>query len=301
MITKRILGIAASFLTATLPRAQEFRVDCDLVLVPVTVTDGRGASISGLSKESFTVLDDRRPQPIAAFYTEDAPCTVGLVMDASGSVRHRLDWEKDAVHTFLELSNPEDDYFVTTVSSSPVILAPAGTDLRAIEDQVRTVTAGGWTALFDGIRLAADQTKRSRRTCRAVFVISDGIDNHSRCTRHDLIRFLVEADVQVYTIAIGDTPSGRKGIQLSEDQRGAAFMNDLAAKTGGLSVRARESDNPSEAAGRISVAMRNHYVIGFRASDGDVSGKWHSIQVKIDRSKVNVYARSGYRLLPGLQ
>ncbi len=138
-----------------------FSVSSGLVLVPVTVVDRMGANVGGLTKENFTVLDDRRPQPIAAFYSEDAPCSVGVVLDVSGSVEGALDWEKRAARAFLEASNPEDAVFVATVSSAPGILAPVSADPGLAEKQLIAVKAEGWTALFDALHLAADQLKSS--------------------------------------------------------------------------------------------------------------------------------------------
>jgi len=297
----RVTGaIAALFLAAGLLGAQQFRADSRLVLVPVTVVDSRGTNIRGLPRESFSLFEDGRPQPIAAFYTEDSPCTVGLVVDASASLKRWLDREKQAVRAFLELSNPGDDYLVTTISSSPAVLA-SGSDVHTIQERIGGLRADGWTALMDGIRFAAGQVRHSRQACRALFVLSDGADNHSRMTKQELMRYLVEADVQVFSIAIGETWAGRKGVQLAEDMRGIAFLSDLAEKTGGLSIRVRDSDEPADAARRLSRALRDRYVIGFQASDSTDSAKWHRIQVKTDQSRVTVYARSGYRTPTALE
>ncbi len=275
--------------------SSEFQISSGLVLVPVTVTDRRGAHVPGLGKESFTVLDDRRPQPITTFYSEESPCSVGFVVDASGSVKDRLGWEKEAVHYILELANPEDTFFVAVVSSSPAILGPPSDDVGAIQDQVRALKAGGWTALFDTIHLAAARLKDGRPNCRGLVVLSDGMDNHSQWTRNALMESLMETDIQVYTIAVEGTRTSGKAVDLSEPQRGVAFMQDLAENTGGLSVAARDSQNPAGPARSISAALRNRYVIGYRMPDDAAPDKWHTIRVKVDRSRLNVYARGGYR------
>src|SRR5262249_17405628 len=153
----------------------------------------------------------------------------GLVLDASGSLQKWLLREKESVRAFLELSNPGDDYFVTTISSSPAVLG-SGSDVREIEARISGIRAEGWAAFDDGIRFAPQRGPGRRRACRALFVISDGVDNHSRMTKQELMRFLVEADVQVFSIAIGETLAGRKGVQLAEDQRGIACLSDLAEK-----------------------------------------------------------------------
>jgi Ca-activated chloride channel family protein len=272
-----------------------FRVDTSLILIPVTVTDTRGANIGGLGKDRFTILDNRQPQPIAAFYTEDSPASIGLVLDVSGSVKGALDREKAAAHAILQLSNPEDDFFLVTVSSNPGNLAGPAADAGKIEDLVRSQTAGGGTALCDTLYFALNQSRRRNRPRRALVVISDGMDNHSRYPSRDVIRLAVESDTQVYTIAIDSPRANVKGIPLAEIQRGLAFLEDLALKTGGLSVRLGESANPSTAAGRISSSIRNQYVIGYHSPDSGGSEKWHRIQVKVNLSKVNVYARSGYQ------
>ncbi|HYW43584.1 MAG TPA: VWA domain-containing protein [Bryobacteraceae bacterium] len=273
----------------------QFRADTSLVLVPVTVTDFRSANINGLGKESFAVLDDGRPQPISVFYMEDAPCSVGIVLDVSGSMRNSLSLDKAAVHAFLEASNPEDDYFFVTVSSNPGVITGPVSDTREIDDLARSQNAGGGTALFDTIYFALSHERLRQKRRRALFVVSDGMDNHSRYSKNELMRTLMESDTQVYTIAVAGTRRGVKGIEWAEIQRGLAFMDDIAAKSGGVSVRLGEQENPAAAATRLASALRNQYVIGYRNPDGDQSGKWHRVQVKVNRSKVNVYARSGYQ------
>ena len=298
-----LIVFAALFGSCAVARAQsirryvdnQFRADTSLVLVPVTVTDFRSANINGLGKESFAVLDNGRPQPISVFYMEDAPCSIGIVLDVSGSMRNTLNLEKAAAHAFLQASNPEDDFFFVTVSSNPGVITGPVDDTREIDDLARSQSAGGGTALFDTIYFALSHARLRQHRRRALLVLSDGMDNHSRYSKSDLMRTLVESDTQVYTIAIAGTRSGVKGIEWAEIQRGLAFMEDLAAKSGGMSIRLGEQENPSTAATRLGSALRNQYVIGYRSPDNYQSGKWHRIQVKVDRSKASVYARSGYQ------
>lgn len=273
----------------------QFRANAHLVLIPVTVTDVRGATVNGLARENFTILDNRQPQPIAAFYTEDAPASIGVVMDVSGSMRRKLNWEKAVLHAFLQSSNPEDDFFLITVSSAPAIRAASVDDAGEIEDLVRAANAGGGTALCDALYSAVNRFRQRRNPRRALLVVSDGMDNLSRSTKSDVLRMVVEADVQVYTIAPEDSRTDGKGIGFQEAMRGREFMRDLAEKTGGLSLILRECGNPSASAGKISAAIRNQYVIGYHSPDTGSSGKWHRIQVKVDLRGASVYARSGYQ------
>ena len=273
----------------------DFRVESALVLVPVTVTDRGGAYLGDLPRESFTVLDNRQPQPITVFTSVDAPSALGIVLDVSGSVRDRLERQKAAARAAAEMLNPDDEYFLMSVSSSPATLAGRGGDPASIAGLLRGLSAGGWTALYDTISGALTEVRRSRLPRRAVLVISDGIDNHSRMSKPELARALEEADVRVYCVAIEDMDANRKGAAaIAETQRGLGLMDELAGKSGGLSLRVGPGEDPAPAARRIASAIHNQYVLGYRTPSCG-SGKWHTIQVKIDRRHSNVYARTGYR------
>lgn len=274
----------------------QFRAETNLILVPVTVTDGRGTTISGLGAESFTVLDNRQPQPIKAFFSEDKPSSIGIVVDVSGSTKDVLVQEKAAVRSFLQLSNPEDDFFVATVSTNPRLLADRIVDPDEVADRLRFESAGGGTALCDTVYFALHQARLRPKSRRALLVVSDGMENNSRYSKRELLREVMESDTQIYTIALYNPPVGMKGAAIAEIQRGLELMDDLAGNSGGLSVRLRSHEDPSAAAAKISAAIRNQYVIGYRSPDSGGSEKWHRIQVKVNLQKANVYARSGYQL-----
>ena len=276
------------------PGPAEFRVESRLVLVPVTVTDRGGAYINQLPRETFSVLDDRQPQPITTFYGADAPCALGIVLDISGSVKGSLSDQKLAARAAAEALDPRDEYFLMTVSSSPEMRAGIGSDPSAIADSLFALHAGGSTALYDSIRDAVVEVRRSPRARRALLVISDGIDNHSRTTRAELTRLLEEADVRIYSIVMDSAPASRKAIERLEEQRGLALLQDLARNSGGLCLRAGVALGPADAGHRIASALRNEYVIGYQAPSSG-SRKWHNIQVKVDRQHSKIYARSGYR------
>jgi hypothetical protein len=280
-----------------------YRADTSLVLVPVTVTDPHSANINGLGRDNFAIRDNGRPQPISVFYTEDAPCSVGIVLDVSGSMKKTLELEKTAVRAFLQASNAEDEFFLVTVSSNPgAIIGPMGGpmggpvgDAGEIDILARSATAGGGTALYDTIYLALHHGRLREKRRRALLVISDGMDNLSRYSKGELMNIAVESDTQVYTMAIAGSRPGVKGAELAEIQRGLQFMQDLAKQTGGMNVRLGDYENAPAAATRLAGALRNQYVIGYRNPDKNQSGKWHRIQVKVNLSKANVYARSGYQ------
>lgn len=277
-------------------RSAQFRADSTMVLIPVTVTDARGASVTGLGKESFTVLDDRQPQPITAFFSEDAPVSVGIVLDVSGSMKDKLDLARAVARKVLQLSNPDDDFFLVTVSSRPENPGGYANEADDVANIVRVQGAGGDTALVDSIYLALNHAKSCRHPRRALLVISDGMDNHSRYSKSELMRLVTESDVQIYTVSIETPRTNLKGNAVVEIQTGIGFMEDLAAKGGGMCVRLWPFEDATQAAVKLSNAMRNQYVIGYRSPDPTKSGKWHQVRVRVNLNKANVYARSGYRL-----
>ena len=278
------------------PDHAAFRVDTRLILVPVTVTGTRGSNIEGLGPESFTVLDDRRPQPIVAFYSHDVPASIGIVVDVSGSTLDILDREKAAIRAFLDYSNPQDDFFLATVSSKPQLLAERLNGSEEIGNLLLWQKANGATALCDTVHFALDKVKSRPLSRRALLVVSDGMDNHSLYSKRELMREIVEGGTQIYTVGLENPASGSKGLMWAESQRGLALMDDLAEKSGGLSVRLGANRDPAAAVAKISAAIRSQYVLGYRGPDPGGSGRWHSIQVKVNLRNARVRARNGYNL-----
>jgi Ca-activated chloride channel family protein len=231
-----------------------------------------------------------------AFYSHDVPAAIGIVVDVSGSARDILDREKTVIRAFLNHSNPEDDFFLASVSSKPQLLADRVDGSAEIESQLLWQGAGGATALCDTVHFALNKVKSRPLSRRVLLVVSDGMDNHSLYSKEELMREVVESDVQIYTVGLQNPKTGSAGLFWAESQRGLALMDDLAEKSGGLSVRLDANRNPADAAARISAAIRSQYVIGYRGPDPAGPGRWHGIQVKVNLSNARVHARPGYRL-----
>jgi Ca-activated chloride channel family protein len=274
--------------------APSIRTNVSLVLVPVTVTDRRGAMVNGLDRSNFTVLEDKVPQPIVAFTAQDAPSSVGLIFDSSGSMRDRLETAKSAVRAFTDGANPEDEAFLLTVSSRPEIQSGFTSDLGALADTLQFATASGSTALVDTVYAGLQRMRSAAQARRALLIISDGMDNNSRYSKSELMQLALEADVQIYTIAIDGRVRTRKAIELQEENRGLAFMEDLAEKTGGLHFAINSWEQAGRVVGAALQALRNQYVIGYQPAETDQPGKWHRIRVKLNVANTNVSARNGY-------
>jgi Ca-activated chloride channel family protein len=284
-----------------------FRASTQLVLVPVTVTDRYGKSIEGLQAKDFNILEDQVSQQIVSFAADDAPCSVGLVLDISGSMRNALDSAKGVAQSFFRTANPEDEFLLLTVSTQPDATSGFTSDIADLEESIGRTKPNGMTALIDTVFLGLNRMRKAKRPRRALLILSDGMDNYSRYSKSELLRLALEADVQIYTIIFDNGIPGastgsvpfrpimiRKPGDQGEQHEGAHLLEELSEKTGGLHFHARNDTEAKEAAVKAGRALRNEYVIGYQpASSGD-TGKWHRIRVKSNVPKLNVYARNGY-------
>jgi Ca-activated chloride channel homolog len=284
-----------------------FRTDTQMVLVPVTVTDHNGKTVEGLRAENFNVLEDQAPQQIASFTAEDAPCSVGLVLDISGSMRNALDGAKGVAHAFFQTANPEDEFLLVTVSTQPDASSGFTTDIADLDESIGRASPGGMTALIDTLYLGLNSMRKARQPRRALLILSDGMDNYSRYSKGELMRAALEADVQIYTIIVGNGSGGgsmggapfrpsliAKPIDQARQHEGPNMLEELSEKTGGLHFRAQNDREAKEAAIKAGRAIRNQYMIGYQPTSSGATGKWRRIRVKSNVPKVNVYARSGY-------
>jgi Ca-activated chloride channel homolog len=270
------------------------RADVRMVLVSAIVADRKGVSVNGLTQDKFTILEDTAPQPILTFSREEAPCSVGVILDLSGSMRDKLPAATAAVRAFLKTANPEDESFLMAVASRPESLLSFTDDAGTLRNSLRAARAEGSTALIDTVYLGLSRMRSARNPRRALLIVSDGMDNNSRYSKAELLRTVQERDVQIYTIGIAERPAGKKAIQLTEESRGLALLGELAGLSGGMSFTVVNPDGILPAASKISRAIREQYVVGYRQSDRDDPGKWHAIQLRINSPQLKVYARKGY-------
>lgn len=281
-----------------LPGAR-FRSDSDVVLVPTTVLSRRGAIVTGLSREDFQVTQDNVPQQIISFGEDDVPVSIGVVLDTSGSMVPVLREAKNTLRTFFEAANREDEAFLFTVSNRPNRDSGFTENFETLLGQAMFTQAGGSTALTDAIYAAIGQMRTARHGRRAILVISDGMDNHSRYSKSELMAAAVEADLEIYSISVFDPPRNKKPIELKEEHDGIFFLSELTRRTGGVQIVIRDSAEARQAAERIARVMRHQYIIGYvpdhsRPAHSDDSGKWHSIKVLLHAPDARAYARSGY-------
>ncbi len=208
----------------------DLRVDSSLVLIPVHVTTPGGAAVATLSKDSFQLFEDGVEQKITLFAKEDAPLSVGVVFDASGSMQNKIRKSSEAAATFFKTANADDEFFLVEFNDRAKLTVPFTSDSDEIYKRIAQTKAFGRTSLLDAIHLAAVEMKHARNLRKALVIFSDGGDNRSRYTESEIRNAMLESDVQVYAMGIFNHDDPRKLSR--EEQNGPQLLNDLAEQTG---------------------------------------------------------------------
>jgi len=254
------------------------RINSNLVLVPVSVCDPTNRPVTGLEKEHFKLFDDRVEQTVTHFAMDDEPVTVGLLFDISGSMGPKLRLSRLAVAQFFKTANPEDDFFLVEFNDQPRLVVPLTRDMEDIQNQLTFVQSKGRTALLDALVLAIHEMKNSRKNRKALLIISDGGDNSSRYTEHEVRKMVRESDVLIYAVGVFEPYGGRS--RTPEEASGPGLLNDLCEQTGGRHFPTDVSELPDIAA-KIGVELRNRYVLGYSPSDQQRDGRYHKVEVKV--------------------
>jgi VWFA-related protein len=268
------------------------RVDTSLVLIPVTVNDPLNRPVTGLEKENFRVFDDKVEQTITQFAMDDEPVAVGLVFDTSGSMGSKLRISRLAARAFFRTSNEdEDEYFLVEFDNSPRIVVPLTKDPGNIETQLLYSKSSGSTALLDALLLAIHEMRKSKKRKKALLVISDGGDNHSRYSTAEATRIIRESDLLIYAIGVFG------GGSTAEEFGGPQLLSKIAEGTGGRLYEAAPSELP-DIANKIGIDLRNRYVIGYSPKNQPRDGKYHRVDVQVvpprGLPKLVAHWRTGY-------
>jgi len=283
------VSVDPTFTTHTKP----IRKDVDLVLVPVTVTDPMNRLVTGLEKENFLLTDSGQPQEIRHFSSEDAPISLGVIFDISGSMSNKIDKSRDAVVEFFKTANPQDEFFLVTFADKPQLLADFTSSIEDIQDKLVYAVPKGRTALLDAIYLAMSRMRKAGHQKKALLIISDGGDNHSRYTEGEIKSMVKEADVQIYAIGLYD-----REFKTAEEREGPALLTDISDVTGGRTFTIGSPNELADVATKIGIELRNQYVLGYRPTNPSRDGKWRKIKVKLNPPKglppLHVYAKTGY-------
>jgi VWFA-related protein len=271
-------------------------VNSDLVLIPVTVTDGMNRFVTGLDKDHFRLYEDKVEQIITHFAAEDAPISVGLVFDCSGSMGDKLKKSREAVAQLLKTANTDDEFFLVEFNDRAELVVGLTKQSEEIQNRLTFTQSKGRTALLDAIVLSMNEMRKAHNPRKALVIISDGGDNSSRYTVSEVKNRVREADVQIYAIGILELFADRG--RTPEEFAGPGLLNDIAEQTGGRSFESGNLNHLPDIAAKIGDALRNQYVLGYAPSIVRRDGKYHRVQLKLVKPKgwpsLRAYWRLGY-------
>jgi len=275
-------------------KGKVLKTESDLTLIYVTVTEPTGRLVTGLEQSNFRIFEDGKEQEVVRFASEDVPVSIGVIFDMSSSMSDKIDKSKNAAMEFLLTANPQDEFFLVDFNDRAQLVSPFTASVDDIQSRLMYVGAKGMTALYDGVYLGLSQMKGAHNRRKALLIISDGGDNHSRYGENDVRSFVQESDVQIYAIGLFDPDGG----PTPEERNGPSLLNDMTHLTGGRTYQVRSPSELPDIATKISQTLRNQYVIGYRPGNAAHDGKWRKVKVTVRPPKgvppLTVYSKTGY-------
>ena len=275
------------------------KIKTDLVTLTLTVTDLYGRYVSGLTKEAFSVSDNNQQQDITFFSDSDAPVSVGILFDVSGSMSgEKIQKARTALERFINSSHPNDEYFLIAFNSRAQLLMDRTRDGEAVLQKLTLVSPRQNTALYDACYLGIERVTRGSHQKKALLIISDGQDNSSRYNFGEVRRLMKESDVVTYAVGILD----RNDAGSTLGMQGQAFLDELTSVTGGKSFYPATDIEMDEIFERIALELRHQYSIGYTPSEFQPDGKWRKVKVKVKPPRglprLTVRSREGYYATP---
>lgn len=265
----------------------------EVISVSVTVTDKLGKIVPGLPKESFAIYEDKVAQEVSFFSAQDAPASVGIVFDVSGSMAgEKIENAREALVRFVQTSHTEDDYSLIGFNDRAEVLLENTADSNTLLNRIAGINPRGDTALYDAVAMGLAQVRQGRWSKRALIVITDGEDNNSRISFKKLRQMLKESDVMLYGILIRD---------FSPRSIGEIVLDELTEMSGGRYFAPRNAEEMSEAFEKIALELRQQYSLGYTPTNFQADGQWRKLTVKVtpppDHPRLIVRARTGYYAL----
>ncbi|MBV9613333.1 MAG: VWA domain-containing protein [Acidobacteriaceae bacterium] len=256
------------------------RAETTLVVIPVSVTDASNRFVLGLEKQNFSLYEDGVEQKVKQFAGEDAPLSVGLLVDISGSMGSKLRISRQAVAEFLKTMNAQDEAFLVEFGDRAKLIVGFTRISQDIEDKLSSAESEGLTALLDAVYLGIDEMKKAKNPRKALLIISDGGDNNSQYTSEQIKDLVREADVQIYAMGVFERIPylGLTRAELS----GPHLLKEIAEQTGGRAFPAQTSNALPGIARRIGIELRNQYVLAYSPANARKNGKYRKVEVKLN-------------------
>ncbi len=276
-----------------------FRTTASLVLVDISVLDSRDRPVNGLSQTQFQILDNGREQPIRFFAHEDAPVSLAVILDASGSMTGKWTRAREMLASFCENLASGDELFLVTVGGRPRLATDYTSDCTEMRNGLLLTQPHGETALLDAIPLAVQHLRDARHARHVILIISDGGENASRTRLTEIRRLAREANAQIYGATLGLEADLSRKIWPGEAD-GPALLSEIAEFTGGRAFSINDWRYIADAAASVAREIHDQYVIGYQPPDTE-DGKYHRISVKVRRDpsqpRLSIFHRNGYRAM----
>jgi Ca-activated chloride channel homolog len=271
-------------------------IDVDLALVNVTVTDPFNRLVTGLELDNFRVFEDNIEQEVVNFSAEDVPISIGVIFDFSGSMSNKVGKAREAALQFFKTANPQDEFFLVSFNEHAELTSAFTNSVEDLQSRMMLTSAHGRTALLDAIYLGLSQMRGAHNAKRALLILSDGGDNHSRYNESDIKRLVKEADTQLYAIGIFDQPGYRN--RSPEELNGPTLLNEVTEMTGGRVFNVTKLEELPDIASKIGMELRNQYVLGYRPSNKAHDARWRKVKIKLRAPRglppLTVYSKTGY-------
>ncbi len=274
----------------------QIHMDVDLALVNVTVTDPYNRLVTGLEQDNFRVFEDNIEQEVVNFSAEDVPISIGVIFDFSGSMANKVGKAREAAVQFFKTANPQDEFFLVSFNERAELTSSFTNSVEDLQSRLMLTSPRGRTALLDAIYLGLSQMRGAHNGKRALLILSDGGDNHSRYNESDIKRLVKEADTQLYAIGIFD-PLGYRN-RTPEELNGPSLLSEITEMTGGRVFAVEKLDELPDIASKIGMELRNQYVLGYRPSNKAHDARWRKLKIKLRAPKglppLSVFSKTGY-------
>jgi Ca-activated chloride channel homolog len=281
----------------------QFKVDVNLVELPVSVLDSHGDTVEGLTQQNFQVLEDNTPQEITLFKHEDIPISLGLVIDSSGSMRNKKEKVHSAALSFVRESNPDDETFVVAFSDEAYLQQDFTGSLGDLVDALDDLDPRLETAMYDAIYLSVDHVKKGKLNKKALLVISDGEDTASKWGFNKVLQHVQEAKgVTIFTVGIldeNDRSGGLFGLGRSPQKKAREGLKEIAEVSGGQAFFPKSIDEITDICKKLARDLRNQYTIGYSPKNDKLDSTWRTIKVNLvnpprSAGKTKLTTRTGY-------
>src|SRR5215475_8819909 len=275
---------------------ESIKIPTEMVQLDVKVTDQSGQPVSGLTKNDFAVYEDKVSQSIESVSSEEAPVSLGLAIDSSGSMRPKLYTVSDAARGLIRQMRPGDETFLVLFNTDAELIQEFTSDRRELEEALRRIYAGGGTALLDAIIAVADHAREKGRLRRkALVVITDGLEKNSSSKEKAVIEAMKVDEVQLYLVGLLEEGEGGWPFGKSQGAKGKDLLIHLAEDSGGRAFFPTDVKETPAIAAQIAKDLRAQYVISYYPNNDRRDGSFHSVRVVVNNNhKLIARTRQGY-------